>query len=178
MKNTLIFSMLLLSIFTSAQVAIGKTTVSPSVSLEFGSENRGLVLPWVTDVTAMTTAVNGTIAFNQADHKVKVKYAAGWKDLSIDNTGTTVDPISGVNGATLQNPLNENSNAQVSIGTNTATVPGILILSDTNKAMVLPKVSDPHLNIIDPAPGMIVFDTNKKLYAVFNGKVWSFWRSN
>ena len=36
-----------------------------------------------------------------------------------------------------------------------------MVLADTNKAMVLPKVASPHLNIVNPAPGMMVYDTTK-----------------
>jgi hypothetical protein len=56
-----------------------------------------------------------------------------------------------------------------------SSVSGILVLEDANKAMILPKVASPHLNIISPAAGMMVYDTQKKQLAVFNGTVWSFW---
>ncbi len=159
-----------------AQVAIGKASVSsPSVSLEFGTGNKGILLPWVTGVSTVTGAVNGTLVYNTTDKKVYVKYASGWKDLSVDATGTTVDPITSVDGLTLQNSLDDLNTAKVSIGTPTST-PGILVLEDTNKAMVLPKVASPHLNIVNPSPGMIVYDTTKKQLAVFNGTVWSFWK--
>lgn len=162
-----------------AQVAIGKASVtSPSVSLEFGTGNKGILLPWVTGVLTVTGAVNGTLVYNTTDKKVYVKYASGWKDLSVDATGTTVDPITNVDGLSLQTPRNELAEAKVQIGGNpdTDTTPGILVLADTNKAMVLPKVASPHLNIVNPAPGMMVFDTTKKQLAVFNGTVWSFWK--
>ena len=159
-----------------AQVAIGKASVSsPSVSLEFGTGNKGILLPWVTGVSTVTGAVNGTLVYNTTDKKVYVKYASGWKDLSVDATGTTVDPITSVDGLTLQNSLNDLNTAKVSIGTPTST-PGILVLEDTNKAMVLPKVASPHLNIVNPSPGMMVYDTTKKQLAVYNGTVWSFWK--
>ena len=54
--------------------------------------------------------------------------------------------------------------------------PGLLVLADTDKAMVLPKVASPHLNIVNPAAGMMVYDTTSKQLAVFNGTVWSFWK--
>ena len=159
-----------------AQVAIGKASVSsPSVSLEFGTGNKGILLPWVTGVSTVTGAVNGTLVYNTTDKKVYVKYASGWKDLSVDATGTTVDPITNVDGLTLQNSLDDLNTAKVSIGTPTST-PGILVLEDTNKAMILPKVASPHLNIVKPSPGMMVYDTTKKQLAVFNGTVWSFWK--
>ena len=159
-----------------AQVAIGKASVSsPSVSLEFGTGNKGILLPWVTGVSTVTGAVNGTLVYNTTDKKVYVKYASGWKDLSVDATGTTVDPITNVDGLTLQNSLDDLNTAKVSIGTPTST-PGILVLEDTNKAMILPKVASPHLNIVNPSPGMMVYDTTKKQLAVYNGTVWSFWK--
>ncbi|MDF2832350.1 hypothetical protein [Chryseobacterium indoltheticum] len=161
-----------------AQVAIGKGSVqNSSISLEFGNENRGMVLPWVTSAGDVAGAVEGTVVYDLSDHKVKVKIASGWKDLSVDLTGTTIDPHnSTVDLATIQNDVTtENTDAAVRIGTPTAT-PGILVLEDANKAMILPRVASPHLNIINPAPGMMVYDTVAKQLAVFNGTVWSFWK--
>ena len=176
MKNIIISMFTLFTTCAFAQVAIGKASVSsPSVSLEFGTGNKGILLPWVTGFSTVTGAVNGTLVYNTTDKKVYVKYASGWKDLSVDATGTTVDPITNVDGLTLQNSLDDLNTAKVSIGTPTST-PGILVLEDTNKAMVLPKVASPHLTIINPAPGMMAYDTTSKQLAVFNGKVWSFWK--
>ena len=101
---------------------------------------------------------------------MKYLKSGSWFDLSIDNTGI-VD-------TSLQDSKTEVSTAKTVIGTNapTDTTPGILVLSDTNKAMILPKVDSPHLNIINPASGMIVYDTKTKQLAIFNGNVWSFWK--
>ncbi|MBD8080854.1 hypothetical protein [Chryseobacterium caseinilyticum] len=178
MRILLTFSILLITLYAHAQVAIGKASVSNnSVSLEFGNnQNRGVILPWVTNVNSMTNAVNGTIAYDLASLKVKVKYNTGWKDLTIDATGKTTDPVSGVNGITIQNTASEADGAKVSIGTPTST-PGILVLEDNNKAMVLPKVASPERNIVNPSPGMMVYDTTTKSLAIFNGTVWSFWKA-
>lgn len=63
------------------------------------------------------------------------------------------------------------------IGLNPSDVtPGILVLSDSDKAMILPKVENPHINIINPTAGMLVYDTVSKQLAVFNGTVWTFWK--
>ena len=161
-----------------SQVAIGKTSVSsPSVSLEFGSENRGIVLPWVTSEASVANVVNGTMVFDLTDKKVKVKYGSSWKDLTVNTNGTTVDPVTSVDGATIQdNSVIENTSAKTAIGTNLTSTPGILVLEDTDKAMILPTVASPHLNIINPSPGMMVYDNFNKVLAVYNGTVWSFWR--
>lgn len=179
MKKTIITSIIAIFglSFSQAQVAIGKNSVSSaSVSLEFADDqNRGLLLPWVTDAASVTNAENGTLIYDNDDHKVKVKYAGGWFDLSVDNTGTTVDPISGVDGYSIQQPLTENTTAKIGIGTDSSTA-GILVLEDSDKAMVLPKVADTD-DIINPAPGMMVYVTTAKMLAVFNGNVWSFWEA-
>lgn len=179
MKNIFILSSLLLSGFTFSQVAIGKASVTnASVSLEFGTANKGIILPWVDKKADVTGVENGTMVYDSSDKKVWVKLDSGWKDLSVNTTGTTIDPITNVDGLTLQGPsVTEKTEAKASIGTPT-NVPGILVLEDTNKAMILPKVASPHLNIINPAPGMMVYDTTKNLLCVFNGKDWAFWKAN
>ncbi|WDT67280.1 hypothetical protein [Cloacibacterium sp. TD35] len=174
MKNIFLTLSIFFAASASAQVAIGKTNLSSTaVSLEFydGADNkRGLVLPWVTSLSDVAGAVNGTFVYNTTDKKVYVKYASGWKDLSVDTTGT-VD-------TSLQNSLSDVNEAKVMIGGdhNTDTTPGILVLGDHHAVMILPKVASPHLNIVNPSPGMMVYDTTTKQLAVFNGTVWSFWK--
>lgn len=158
-----------------AQIAIGKEAITnSSVSIEFGSENRGVILPFVTDKTTITT--NGTIIYDTTDHKVKYLKNGNWSNLSEDD-GTSVT-IGTANLSIQGNDKTEQSTAKTTIGTNssTDTTPGILVLSDTDKAMVLPKVVSPHLNIINPASGMVVYDTTKRQLAVYNGTVWTFWK--
>lgn len=170
MKKSLLSIFILIYYFGFCQVAIGKSVLeSASSSIEFGSENRGLVLPWVTNSTAVGGAVNGTLVFDVNDKKVKVYANNIWKDLTVATNG--------IADTTLQDGLAEETDAKVSFGTVTST-PGILVLEDTNRAMILPKVANPHLNIISPTPGMIVYDPAKKMLAVFNGTVWTFWKAS
>ena len=178
MKKIIVLSTILFSGLVFSQVAIGKSTVTNNtVSLEFGSENKGLLLPWVTNEASVTGAENGTMIYDSAVKKVKVKLASGWKDLSVNATGTTVDPVTNVDGLTLQGPgVTELSGAKVSIGEPTS-VNGILVLEANNKAMVLPKVDRPYLNIVNPAAGMMVYDTQNQMLCVFNGKDWAFWKT-
>lgn len=170
MKRFYLLTLALAFSLDSAQIAIGKTTLeSASSSLEFGSENRGLVLPWTTSAASVTDVVNGTLIFDTNDKRTKVYSGNAWKDLTVDSNGA-VD-------AALQNGLTELQSAKISVGAVTST-PGILVLEDTNRAMILPKVASPHLNIISPAAGMIVYDTVKKMLVVFNGTVWTFWKAS
>jgi hypothetical protein len=175
MKNK-IFTLMCVAIssFAIAQVAIGKNALTnTSVSLEFGpdtTEKKGIVLPWVTAATAVTGAVDGTIIYDTADHKVKYRKAGNWFDLSVDANGTA--------NTTLQDSKTELTGAKVAIGKDgaTDTTPGLLVLTDTDKAMILPKVYEPHLNIKNPTAGTMVYDTKNRQLALFNGTNWSFWK--
>ncbi|MEG0926699.1 hypothetical protein [Chryseobacterium sp.] len=177
MKKLSIIMALSLSGISFSQVAIGKTSVSnASVSLEFGADNKGMIMPWVTNGASVTGAVNGTMIYDISDHKVKYFKSGSWSDL---NGETELNPETiGAADTSLQDSKTESSTAKVIIGANPATdtTPGILVLTDTNKAMILPKVASPHLNIINPAPGMLAYDTNLHMLAIFNGTVWSFWK--
>ncbi|WP_407846223.1 hypothetical protein [Chryseobacterium sp. KCF3-3] len=177
MRNLSIIIALSFSGIYFSQVAIGKTSVSnTSVSLEFGNDNKGIILPWAANTGSISGAVNGTLVYDTSDHKVKYLKSGSWFDL---NGETEFNPATvGAADTSLQDSKTETSTAKVVIGANGATdsTPGILVLTDTDKAMILPKVASPHLNIINPAPGMMVYDTTLHMLAVFNGTVWSFWK--
>lgn len=193
MKNIINLTLILVSSFAMAQVAIGKaaisvipstTTPNPSISLEFGNyaapQGKGIVLPWVTSAANTTGSVTGTIIYDVNDKIVKYKNSAStWFNLSKNETttveGTANYDTTGVVNTTLQSGLTDAPTAKTSIGTVTST-PGILVLEDNNRAMVLPKVPSPHLTIVNPEPGTMAYDTLTKQLAIYNGKVWSFWK--
>jgi hypothetical protein len=172
----------------SAQVAIGKTTTQTGVSLEFGVGPKGLILPWVTTTASGAVSLNpganskgGALVFDRNDSKVKLSRNNGtWFDLTVH---TNEAPATGGNlviAAPIQaSPAVEQSTAKSQIGgvLNDDT-PGILVLADTNKAMIPPLVSNPDTAIKSPAAGMIVYDQAKKLFCVYNGTVWSYWRAD
>lgn len=172
MKKLIILLILPFTVSVYAQIGISRPDVANgSVSIQFSdAENRGLVIPYVIDKSGITQ--NGTIVYDITDHKVKyLKDTNSWFDLSIDGSGVADVSIQG-------NDKTEQPGAKVSIDTTggTDTTAGILVLVDSNKAMVLPKVASPHLTIMSPSAGMLVYDTTKRQLAVYNGSVWSFWK--
>ncbi len=175
MKNQLfVLLCITISSFSLAQVAIGKDILTNSnVSLEFGSdvlEKKGMVLPWVTSSMAVIGAVDGTIIFDTTDYKVKYKKSGNWFDLSVDDNGSA--------NTNLQDAKSDLVDSKVVIGKDGATddTPGILVLSDVDKAMVLPLVYEPHLNIKNPTAGTMVYDTKNRQLVLYNGTNWSFWK--
>lgn len=177
-----------MAIFVNGQIAIGKNNISnSSVSLEFGDyiapHGKGIVVPWVNSESSVSSSEKGTIIFDNNDKIVKYKKADGtWFNLTRNETltveGTPNFDTTGSADTTLQNSLNDTASAKTSIGIppEGSNTPGILVLEETNKAMILPKVASPHLNIINPEPGTLVYDTVSKQLAVFNGTVWAFWK--
>ncbi len=64
----------------------------------------------------------------------------------------------------------------VVIGGPASTADGVLVLESANKAMILPRINTPHLNVKNPYPGMMCYDTASKTLAVFDGSVWNYWK--
>lgn len=164
----------------SAQMTIGKEAVSnKAVSLEFGAGNKGIILPYVSGAAAMQNVAAGTIVMDASTGVVQYSKGAGvWQPLSQSGQASVNGVSATVTGAadtTLQQNLADLPGVRAVIGSTQDHTPGILVLSDPNKAMILPKMDSPHLNIISPAAGMIAYDTKTKQLAVYNGTVWTFW---
>lgn len=183
MKTYITSLIILVSNLSFAQVTIGKaspyTAANATVSLEFGNATggaRGIVLPWVTAATGVTSAVPGTIIFDSADQKVKFGTAAtanatavtSWGDLSAGAYAPTTPNVPDTN--------TENATAKTLIGGTPATdtTSGILVLGDTDKAMILPRVNS-HTDIVNPTAGMMVYVTGTQQLALYNGREWTFW---
>lgn len=157
-----------------SQVAIGKDEASSAaVSLEFGDGNLGLGLPMVSSSDDVEGLYGGTMIYDLNDNTVKVYIGAdgngNWVDLtnSGDLQGTATD-TSILTGRT------ENPEAKVSIGT-VSNKKAILILEETDKAMILPKAVKPYQTIEDPVAGLVVYDPSEELLYFFNGEEWSCW---
>lgn len=150
---------------------VGTAIDKTSVLMEFSNAgNRGLILPYITDKTGLTTP--GSIILNATTPTAaKVEYYNGttWVDLSVQSAN--VSSFLGV-----QPVAKENASAKMVIGSSTSAADGILVLESSTKAMLLPVVSS-YQDIVNPAPGMMVLVNNGgiKTLAVYNGNQWSFW---
>ena len=185
---------------TLSNIQPANTVTNPSISLEFydnADNTKGLVLPWASTVLDQPvayntttdagyrgmqgTVVDGTIILDLSDKKVKYRRNNAWSPLTgalpLTAGATTYNTFNAIDSS-LQDNKKEGATAKAAIGTNgaTDTTAGILVLTDSDKAMVLPKVASPHLNIKNPTPGIMAYDTTKKQLAVYNGTVWSFWK--
>ncbi|WP_419870604.1 hypothetical protein [Chryseobacterium sp. CT-SW4] len=174
MKNHIYFCVTFLLFFNgfNAQVSIGKTSVNGnSTLLDFydNTDNtEGIIIPAVTSATVVETVgtpAPGTFILDQTDQKIKVYENSAWLELS--DAGDT--------SALIVNNETEKGNGVI-LGDQSSTASGILVLEDPAKAMVLPKIENPHINVPNPYPGMICYDTVSQSLAVFDGENWSYWK--
>lgn len=166
MKNIILLIGFLSSGLVCAQVGIGKESVDGDGILDFApNTTNGIMLPIVE--TLPNDAVAGTILMDKSDKIIKIKDASTW--ISLSDAGS-------VNNATFNTNAEVPGPNRVIIGNSTTTVPGVLVLESADKALILPKIANPHMNVKNPYPGMICYDTTSKTMAVFDGVKWSYWK--
>lgn len=61
------------------------------------------------------------------------------------------------------------------MGAKSNTVDGALVLESTTKLMVLPQVTEPYKNIVNPSAELMVYDPINDTLCTFNGTEWTFW---
>ncbi|MGH1518090.1 hypothetical protein [Chryseobacterium sp. JK1] len=167
-KNINIAAALVFFNLSFAQVAIDKQTINGnSTVLDFNdapTNTKGLILPATSGIPT-GSLVNGTFVFDVTDNKVKVYENDVWKSLS----------DAGSSSAIAANNSAE-SGRGVIIGASSSTADGVLVLEAQDKAMILPKIATPHLNVKSPYPGMMCYDTTSKTLAIYDGAVWNYWK--
>ncbi|WP_282629503.1 hypothetical protein [Empedobacter sedimenti] len=137
----------------------GMVTESSLLQFEEG-RSRGIILP--ANDKAPQNPANGTFIFDMSDIKVKMYENGQWINLT-DRGGY---PIS----------YNDYDIGEgVIIGAESSTAEGVLILESTDKALVLPRVNDLTIDVINPYPGMMCYDMASKTVAIFDGIQWSYW---
>ena len=165
--NKTIYTVLifLTSLTIYSQVGIETTSVHEDALLDFPTgQNKGIVLPMVETLPTGAAATNGTFLIDKTDGRVKVRQNGVWLNLTRTSNLSSYSV----------NPSADTSDGVI-IGAASSSASGVLVLESTSKALMLPKVASPHLNIKSPYPGLICYDTVKNSIAVFNGEGWYYW---
>lgn len=149
-----------------AQIAINKEKVDGDGLLDFAANTtNGILLPIVEILP--DDAVGGTILMDKNDKILKMNTGAAWVQLS--------DPGS-ITGVVFNTNNELPGKNRIIMGSHTSNAPGVLVLESLDKALILPKVATPHINVKSPFPGMICYDTTSKTLAIFDGLKWSYWK--
>lgn len=160
----------------SAQISMGGKLSVDGIStiLDFNSttsNTNGIILPAVDDTTnafnTLISANNGTFLFDKSNNRVRMYENNIWVNLTDAGTSSSIIPN------TSDEP---DSQAGVIMGSETSDAKGILILEAGDKALILPKIANPHLTVKSPYPGMLCYDTVGRAIAVYDGNVWSYWK--
>lgn len=168
-KILIVIGILFIGLAVNAQSSIGKKE-SPDGSgiLDFEADGKsGIVLPWVTTLPTESALTGGVMIFDANLRKVLYYDNTNWVDLS-----KRVGQVD----LTIQELVPESIKSGTVIGALMSSVAGVLVLESSDKALILPKVVSPHLNIVNPMPGTICYDKVKKLVCIYNGNEWTFWK--
>lgn len=181
--NKFIYTALLVSMaaFVNAQVSIGgKQTVEGNATLlDFNSplsadtnstsnnNTNGIILPAVLEDDAVTSPSNGTFIYDYEAKTVKLFANNGWISLSEQGNNSQI---------VVNASADLNASQGAIIGSQTSAAKGVLILESSDKAMILPRIQNPHINVKSPYPGMMCYDTVRKSLAVFDGTNWNYWK--
>lgn len=158
MKHILFISIFLLfTTVSTAQVLIGNITAasSNSVSVEFGSEARGVLLE---PIDLPTTASAGTIIFDDNSGSLRYYDGSSWSPVT---TGGLTNTVS-----------NYTTTGSVIINNDHSAADGIFIIEETDKALVLPVINNGSLQIKNPVAGLLYYDSAIKSVMVYNGNNW------
>ena len=176
MKNRIILYCLLCFSFSQAQISIGKNTVDGNGLIDFSSTNKGIILP-VVNVDSNLSYANGTFLYDINDNVIKIRENNTWLPISFEGTLNEFMDESN-NQVNTKRVVSQSidEGKGVVIGNTTSSADGVLVFESTTHAMILPKVTNPHLNILSPTAGTVVYDIYSKSLAVFDGKVWNYWK--
>lgn len=156
--------------FAFSQMSIGKSTVAnSSVLLDFGTDPKGIILP---SVNAAPGAVGGTFVYNTTVDAVQV-----WEGSNNGGTGGWTN-LTIAGDAVSHSFFNSGSDKGegVIVGADSSSKPGVLVLESTERALVLPLVASPHLNILGAIAGTMVYDTDADMIAIYDGANWNYWK--
>ena len=157
--------------FAFSQIALGKASINGTQTvLDFNdaaTNDKGIILPAVTPLPTLASTTNGTFLFDRTDSRVKVLENNIWKPLSDAGNSTALN---------ANNNTSAETTGKVIFGESTSSAEGILVLESPDKAMILPKISNPHTTVHNPYPGMMCYDTVSKSLAVFDGTRWNYWK--
>jgi hypothetical protein len=142
MKKAFFLLVFVLTYSLYSQVGIETTSLHSDAILDFPTgQNKGIILPMVESLPTGSGATNGTFLIDRTDGRVKVKQNGVWLNLTrtANLTSATYDFNSSADTAD-----------GVIIGATSSVASGVLVLESTNKALMLPRVVSPHLNIKKP----------------------------
>ncbi|MBT2621847.1 hypothetical protein [Chryseobacterium sp. ISL-6] len=164
-KKTLSIVALCMAGIAGAQVGVETETIRGSGILDFPTGiNKGIILPVLTEANSTPSA--GTIRmYNKVIQGVTSSGVVNFSDPG-DTAAVTFN---------TSTPQAASVNSVIIGAATSAATGGALVLESDTKALILPHVSNVE-TMPSPYPGTICYDVRSKTFAMFDGKVWNFWK--
>ncbi|WP_147439140.1 hypothetical protein [Faecalibacter macacae] len=181
-KYIYLLSLFCLANFTSAQMKIGENNkiTNSSVLLEFdnlnGANKKGIVLPvyyMPPSRRSLENIKNGTFVVDYASNQIKVYENDKWVFLTPTDRNILRKPIRNDDSNNIGKGVLITDDKNVS--ENYESQGGLELVSET-KALVLPHIKNPHLNVTRPIMGFMCYDTVTESIAMFDGTYWHYWK--
>jgi hypothetical protein len=150
----------------SAQIGVETQTIRGSGILDFPvGVNKGIIIP-ILNSSVNPSPSPGTIRM----YNKMIQGITNSGVLNFSDVGDT--SVVSFNTSTPR-PVGGN---YLIIGASSSPVAGgALVLESADKALILPHVANVE-NMPSPYPGTICYDVKSKTLALFDGKVWNFWK--
>lgn len=162
MKKLLIFTLLLLSMFSFSQVGIGTISPDASAALHLSGTNKGLLLPRLSTIQrnaadGILSPVGGIVIYDTTLNCFLISLENGkWKNAF---TGAEVATTSGTT----------TSVGKIGIGTSTLDKNSVLEVVSTSKGILLPLANADFTAV----QGMLYYNTTTDTVKIYTGSVWS-----
>ena len=167
MKNVVFLTIILICNISLAQVSIGNENARGASILDLGGGTlNGIVLPYN---NTTINPINGMLRVDANTSKIQLFTENDWVDLTEQG----------------EMPVDYNNNEEIAINSgvtisdneiNNPDLIGVLVLESKSKALTLPQIINPHINVVDPPIGMICYDPQNKVIAMYNGQNWYFYK--
>lgn len=159
--STLLFTNVNAQLIIADEKNYPSTLITESTLVQFEeAQTKGIILPANDFVPRNPT--NGTFVFDMSDIKVKMYENGQW--INMTDRGSY---------PTMYNDYDIGEG--ITIGAESSSAEGVLVLESPDKALVLPRVQDISKDVKSPYPGMICYDMASKTVAIFDGIQWNYW---
>ena len=170
MRNYSTILLLSLAFNLQAQISFGTDKVRGNALMDFGPNVNGIVLPY-NDITK--NPVPGTMKVNTETFQIQLFNGDDW--FSFTDNVVSSENLENINIQKNNSPENESKQGIV-IGNETEeNTEGVLIFNSKDQPIILPQISFPHLNVVDPPVGMMCYDPVNNSVAFFNGIDWYYY---
>ncbi|MBL7732140.1 MAG: hypothetical protein JNM88_13245 [Chitinophagaceae bacterium] len=163
-------------------ISINNTGAAPDPKsmLDISSTTKGVLIPRMTQAErdAIGTPPTGLLLFNTSSNSFQYYGGSAW--VNITNSGIVtgipnkVPRFLGLWGLTNGIMMDDGTGVSVNTTNTLANSSAIFDIASTTKGMLVPRMTSANrTTILNPATGLLVYDTDLSGFMFYNGSVWT-----